>query len=266
MTPEDKTKLDSIGALALSTRPTLDFSFELAEKCIKEGVPGDFVECGVYAGSQCAAMAYACQKHGNKCKNCKYWSEYIRDSKRSPDAVWSGGCKRSGPGRSIDGVAIWPISQSNESCGDGDFRYDRKIHLFDSFDGIPDAGHLDDPKLSRQSKCTLEQCFGYMTETWEIEAERLVFHPGWFEDTIPCVNIKRIAILRLDGDLYESTKTAIDGLFPFVVDGGYCIVDDYALNGCRLAVRGYFAEHNLDYEIHRIEGGSGPVWFRKEGT
>ena len=206
MTPQDKTKLDSIGALALSTRPTLDFSFELAEKCIIDGVPGDFVECGVYAGSQCAAMAYACQKHGDE----------------------------------------------------------RKIHLFDSFDGIPDAGPLDDPKLSRQSKCTLEQCFGYMTETWEIEAERLIFHPGWFADTIPGVNIERIAILRLDGDLYESTKTALEGLFPSVVEDGYCIVDDYALNGCCLAVRGYFAEHNLDYQIHRIEGGQGPVWFRKE--
>jgi len=206
MTPEDKIKLDSIGALALSTRPTLDFSFELAEKCIKDGVPGDFVECGVYAGSQCAAMAYACQKHGD----------------------------------------------------------DRTIHMFDSFDGIPEAGPLDNPKLSRQSKCTFEQCFGHMTKMWGIEAERLLFHPGWFKDTIPGVIIEQIAILRLDGDLYESTKTAIEGLFPFVVDGGYCIIDDYALRGCQLAVQRYFAEHNLDYEIHKIEGGLGPVWFRKE--
>ena len=205
MTPEDKIKLDSIGALALSTRPTLDFSFELAEKCIKEGVPGDFVECGVYAGSQCAAMAYACQKHGD----------------------------------------------------------DRKIHLFDSFDGIPEAGLLDDPKLSRQSKCTFEKCFGYMTKTWEIETERLVFHPGWFKDTIPGINIERIAILRLDGDLYESTRTCLEGLLPSVVEGGYCIVDDYALKGCRLAVREYFGKHKFEYKIHRIEGGDGPVWFRK---
>lgn len=262
MTPTDKAKLDSIGALALSTRPTLDFSFEAAESCIKEGIPGDFVECGVFAGSQCAAMAYACQKHDHKCRHCRFWSEYVRDSSRPPDAVWSGQCKRRAPQES-GGLPIWPTLQSNDSCGEGDFEAKRKIHLFDSFEGIPDAGPHDDPRLSRQSKCTLEQCFGYMTKTWKIEAERLVFHPGWFEDTIPDAQIERIAILRLDGDLYESTKTALEGLFPAVVDGGYCIVDDYALSGCGMAVREYLAAHNLDYEIHRIEGGQGPVWFRK---
>lgn len=204
MTPQDKAKLDSIGALALSTRPTLDFSFEAAESCIKEGIPSDFVECGVYAGSQCAAMAYACQKHGDN----------------------------------------------------------RKIHLFDSFEGIPEAGPHDDPRLSGQSKCTLEQCFDYMTKTWKIEAERLVFHPGWFENTIPDAQIERIAILRLDGDLYESTKTALEGLFPAVVEGGYCIVDDYALNGCRMAVREYLSHNNLEPAIHPIKDGGGPVWFR----
>ena len=206
ITTEDKAKLDIIGALALSTRPTLDFSFELACKCIEDDVPGDFVECGVFAGSQCAAMAYACQKHGDK----------------------------------------------------------RKVHLFDSFQGIPEAGPHDDPRLSRQSKCTLEQCFGYMTETWKIEAERLVFHRGWFKDTIPDAQIERIAILRLDGDLYESTKVCLRYLYPKLSANGFCIIDDYALPGCRMAVREYLAHNNLEPAIHPIKDGGGPVWFRKE--
>ena len=200
----DKKKLDSFAALVLTERATLDFSFILAEKCIADGVPGDFVECGVFAGSQCAAMAYACQKHGDN----------------------------------------------------------RKIHMLDSFEGVPEAGPNDDPRLSGVSKCSLEQCYDYMTKTWEIEAERLIFHPGLFEETIPQAKIDEIAILRLDGDLYESTKTAM-GLFRFVVKGGYCIIDDYHLVGCRMAFHEYMDDRRLSCDLHMIKDGNG-AYFRKD--
>lgn len=203
----DKKRLDSFAALVLTERATLDFSFILAEKCIADGVLGDFVECGVFAGSQCAAMAYACQKHGDN----------------------------------------------------------RKIHLFDSFEGVPEAGPNDDPRLSGVSKCSLEQCYGYMTKTWEIESERLVFHRGWFEDTIPLViekgTITEIAILRLDGDLYESTKTTLC-LLALVVCGGYCIIDDYHLEGCRKAFHEHMNNNQLFCDLHAIKDGNG-VYFRK---
>jgi hypothetical protein len=205
---KDKKKLDSMAALVLTERATLDFSFILAQWCIENGVNGDFVECGVFAGSQCAAMAYACQKHDDN----------------------------------------------------------RKIHLFDSFEGVPEAGPNDDPRLSGVSKCSLEQCYDYMTKVWEIESERLIFHPGWFADTIPLAvkknSITEIAILRIDGDLYESTKTVLKGLFPLVVGGGYCIIDDYALRGCRMAVEEFFNDNQLSFNIHMIKDGNG-AYFRK---
>ena len=204
MTPETRTRLDVIGQAARSTLPTLYFSYEAAETVILEGHKGDFVECGVFAGAQCAAMALACQAYGDN----------------------------------------------------------RKIHLFDSFEGIPDAGPQDDARLSGQSVSSLENTQKFMA-LWGIENKRLVYHKGWFKDTLPKTSIPRIAILRLDADLYASTKICLDCLYPSLVEGGYLIIDDYALDGCRMAVHEYFVAHRIDIKFSYIEKSNGPAYCRK---
>ena len=204
LSTQDKKKLDHIGGLALSTRPTLEQTFEFSETCIIEGIPGDFVECGVFAGSQCAAMAYACQKHGD----------------------------------------------------------DRKVHLFDSFQGIPKATIEDGEqgkKIEGKSICSIDQVKQYMNG-WSIEPERLVYHEGWFQETIPGIT-GDIAILRIDCDMYWSTLYALM-LYPSLVKGGYCIIDDYALPGCRSAVEKYFGFQMPD--IEETVGGMGVVYWRKK--
>lgn len=205
MTPEDKAQLDIIAQAALSTLPTLYFSFEAAHVCIKEGVPGDFVECGVFAGAQCGAMALACQKHEEP----------------------------------------------------------HRIHLFDSFQGIPEAGPMDDPRLSGESVSSLENTQKFMHKCWKIDPDWCVYHVGWFKDTIPDAQIEQIAILRLDGDLYESTKVCLKYLYPKLSANGFCIIDDYALSGCRMAVREYLGKNQLEPKIREIEEGNGAAYFRK---
>jgi O-methyltransferase len=67
--------------------------------------------------------------------------------------------------------------------------------------------------------------------------EQVCFLAGWFKDTLPRAPIDRIAVLRLDGDMYESTMEALEHLYSKVSDGGFVIVDDYgALPNCRAAV------------------------------
>jgi hypothetical protein len=174
--------------------------------CIEEEIAGDFIECGVFAGSLAAAMALACMDAG------------IRD---------------------------------------------RKVHLFDSFAGIPKAGPLDNDirplvgssnalESSGVSLCTLEAVQEYM-RIWKIDESLLVYHPGWFQDTVPYFEIAAIAILRLDGDLYDSTKICLQHLYPRLSSGGWCIADDYKLDGCRVAI---------EQEI----GIQGPMYWRKEAA
>jgi O-methyltransferase len=92
--------------------------------------------------------------------------------------------------------------------------------------------------------------------------DQVRFLPGWFKDTLPDAPIDRIAVLRLDGDLYESTIQALDALYPRLSPGGFCIIDDYEIPACRQAVADYREKHGVTAEIVDIDG-TGSLW-RKE--
>jgi hypothetical protein len=55
---------------------------------------------------------------------------------------------------------------------------------------------------------------------------------------------KKISILRLDTDFYESTKIELEVLFPRLVKGGVLIIDDYGFwKGAKKAVDEYFSDY-----------------------
>lgn len=90
--------------------------------------------------------------------------------------------------------------------------------------------------------------------------DRVRFVPGWFKDTLQDAPIESISVLRLDGDLYESTIQALDALYPRLSSGGYCIIDDYhAIDACRQAVADYRTAHGVTAEIEEIDG-TGVLW------
>jgi hypothetical protein len=119
---------------------------------------------------------------------------------------------------------------------------DRRVWAADSFEGLPppsaafpaDRGdsHWTYPDLA-VSLDTVQHNFA----RYGLSQDAVVFVPGWFQDTLPSLTVERLAILRLDADMYESTKVALHSLYPKVSKKGYVIVDDYgALAPCRLAV------------------------------
>jgi len=134
---------------------------------------------------------------------------------------------------------------------------ERQVHLFDSFEGIPEAGPQDDEQpgigpidkslrhgrmvSSGVAVCSLQSVQRNM-ETFGIPGEMLVWHKGWFQDTVPEWRDDPIALLRLDGDLYESTLVCLEHLYPSLSPGGVLIVDDYTLGGCFKAVLDYFGK------------------------
>lgn len=139
---------------------------------------------------------------------------------------------------------------------------DKLIHAFDSFNGIPLPSNRDDqmPGLKRLTKyeiSTLPNPGEQLLETTgatsiSVESfkthlidsgaglDNIEIHEGWFEETMPDNNVGEIAILRLDGDLYNSTWVCLTHLFPKVIKGGCVIVDDIQLKGCRDACDEYF--------------------------
>jgi O-methyltransferase len=88
------------------------------------------------------------------------------------------------------------------------------------------------------------------------------FLPGWFSNTLPTAPISSIAVMRLDGDMYDSTMVALRSLYPNLSIGGYVIVDDYhAVRGCKQAVDDFRAELGITDELHQV-ARTGRYWRR----
>jgi O-methyltransferase len=92
--------------------------------------------------------------------------------------------------------------------------------------------------------------------------DQVRFLVGWFRDTLTPAPIERLAVLRLDGDMYESTMDVLTALYPKLSVGGYCIIDDYGyIASCRTFVETYRRAHNITEPIKVIDGG-GVFWQR----
>jgi len=145
---------------------------------------------------------------------------------------------------------------------------DRSVWVADSFEGLPppnaalypaDAG-LDLHRISELA-VSLEQVQSHF-ERYDLLDGQVRFLKGWFRDTLPHAPIERLAVARLDGDLYESTMDALTHLYPKLSVGGYLIVDDYgAILACREAVHDYRAAHGITDQILPIDW-TGVYWQR----
>ena len=97
---------------------------------------------------------------------------------------------------------------------------------------------------------------------YDLLDEQVQFLKGWFSDTLPTAPIDKLAVLRLDGDMYASTMDALDALYDKVSPGGYVIVDDYgAVPACAKAIHDYRDAHGVKDELVEIDWAS--VYWRK---
>jgi hypothetical protein len=167
------------------TNPTRLFALIVATRYVAaHGIPGDYVECGVWRGgsTQAAALAFL-------------------------------------------------------ECGVSD----RDLHLFDTFEGMPEpterdrhhGGRLASEMLAESERTSSVWAVAGLEDVREgmhaigYPHERIHFHPGRVEDTIPAQAPERIAILRLDTDWYESTRHELEHLYHRVSSGGVIVFDDY---------------------------------------
>jgi O-methyltransferase len=138
----------------------------------------------------------------------------------------------------------------------------RRVWVADSFEGLPapkDAGDGWDYSEIDYLKVSLEQVQRNF-EKFGLLDEQVAFLKGWFSDTLPQAPVERLAILRLDADMYSSTMDALTALHHKVSAGGYVIVDDYhSWPACKRAVDEFLAERKLAPEIRRIDW-TGAYW------
>jgi O-methyltransferase len=133
---------------------------------------------------------------------------------------------------------------------------DRELHLFDTFEGMPPPTEAD-RRLEGPSAQELLESRPRTASIWAVAdlddvqagmaqtgypAERIHYHRGLVQDTIPARAPERIALLRLDTDWYESTRHELAHLYDRLVPGGVLIIDDYDYwEGSRQAVDEFLA-------------------------
>ncbi len=142
----------------------------------------------------------------------------------------------------------------------------RKVWVADSFAGLPkpDGRYKQDRgdvhwRFHRTLAISLDQVKANF-ERYSLLNDQVRFLPGWFKDTLPNAPIDRLAILRIDGDMYSSTMDVLENLYPRLSPGGYAIIDDYgAVPACKQAVEDYRARNQITEPIQLIDW-TGVFW------
>lgn len=182
-----------------------------AETVLKEKIPGDFLEAGVWRGGATIFMRSILQAYGVT---------------------------------------------------------DRRVWVADSFAGVPSP---DESKYPHDAGLNLDRFSELAVPLERVKVnfaryglldDQVVFLKGWFRDTLPVAPIKELAVLRIDGDLYESTMDALTHLYPRLASGGFVIIDDYGdIGACRHAVTDYRVRFEIKEPIVEIDW-SGIYWRR----
>jgi O-methyltransferase len=184
---------------------------ELCERALVEGVPGDFIETGVWRGGACILMRGVLAAHGDRT---------------------------------------------------------RRVVVADSFAGLPpprpeeypaDAGdmHHSFPQLAISIEDVQSHFAVYGLLDGQVE-----FLKGWFRDTLPSLRYRRFALIRLDGDMYESTMDGLVNLYHALSPGGFCIIDDYgAVPACKAAVEDFRAANGITAPMTPVDWTG--AWWQK---
>ncbi len=142
----------------------------------------------------------------------------------------------------------------------------RSVYVADSFQGLPPpddaypadaASQLHTTKSLAITRDEVEKNF----ERYGLLDDRVRFLEGWFKDTLPTVRDRIWSVVRLDGDMYESTMDGLTNLYPQLSVGGFLIVDDYTYEPCRQAVVDYREANAIDEPIEAIDW-LGAFWRR----
>jgi len=136
---------------------------------------------------------------------------------------------------------------------------ERRVWVADSFRGLPvpdPEQHPPDQSLSLDHPAlavSLDQVKANFAKYGLLD-DQVHFLEGWFNETLASAPIDKLAVIRLDGDLYESTMDGLEALYPKLSLGGYIIIDDYHhIDVCRKAVADYRAEHAITEPIASVD-------------
>ena len=145
---------------------------------------------------------------------------------------------------------------------------ERIVWVADSFEGLPKPSpdrypaDVNDLHWTQSTLVATLEDVKANFERYGLLDDQVRFLVGWFKDTLSRAPINQLAVLRLDGDMYESTMQGLEALYHKVSLGGFAIIDDYYTNeGCRLAVDDFCEKDDIAPKLIQIDRSS--VFWRK---
>ena len=143
----------------------------------------------------------------------------------------------------------------------------RNVWVADSFEGLPEPDPEKFPKEAEFHKSDLMQdmynrfaadldSVKKNFEVYGLLDDRVRFLKGWFKDTLPTAPIERLAVMRLDGDYYDSTMDGLTNLYGKLSPGGFVIIDDYGEDvwtECRRAVDEFREANGIDAPLTAVD-------------
>ncbi len=218
LTDDERALVDRTLPFSITSPERLVAVADAVEHVVRAGVPGAFVECGVWRGGSVLAMVLTLQRLGVDDRDL-----YLFDT--------------------FEGMT---------EPGEADVsRFDEPALA--TWRRARDAGRTAWEWFFRPELFSLEHVQELLRATG-YPSERLHFVVGMVEDTVPDRAPDEVALLRLDTDWYESTRHELEHLYPRLVPGGVLIVDDYGhWEGCRRAVDEYFATEAPPMLLSRLD-------------
>lgn len=173
---------------------------------IECGIPGDFVECGVWRGGQALIAAYVFKNYGNEKRGVRLFDTFAGMTK--PDEI--------------------------------DYKnFSEKNDVIDTFNKNQRRNH------NEWCYASLSEVKSYFSELNLLDSN-IIFVEGDVLNTLsqPTNLPPMISVLRLDTDWYETTRLELETLYPNLENNGVLIIDDYgSWQGAKKAVDEYFLTH-----------------------
>jgi hypothetical protein len=237
----------------------LDNIQQCLEEVLSNGVPGDVIETGVLAGGATIFMRAILKANGDTTRRVFVCDSFVAQPTVAAPKIVSYALKAAA---SID---------------DRDWQrgFFRVLQSINPVKALPDASDPSDElvhytmqilkngdMMAIPTRDTSLSGVRSNFARYGLLDEQVVFAKGYFSETLPELDAEAFSLIRLDGDLYESTMDCLENLYPKLSSGGFCIVDDYhELPDCRRAVEEYRNRHGIEEPIEAIDYHG--VYWRK---
>lgn len=218
-----KNRLNQISGHLYSTLETQQNSFDMGKYVVDNKIEGDIIECGIASGANFATMMLGASEDLSR----TFWGF-----------------------DSFEGIQL-AGKKDTLQAGIGAITHDVNV---------PDSELLISSGITSHSKESVLINF----KNWGVDNFNIKLVEGWVQNTIDTVidEIKSISILRLDMDIYNPTKYTLEKLYPLITKGGVIIIDDWELDGVRIAVEEYLKENKIKAKMLSIPNSTPKYFFK----